>query len=179
MQRNLSAFTGGGGLTTTNKFRLIIWAFLQNTIFKSFFFHSKLRVMALRVLGASIGTGVQIRRGVKIHFPWNLTVGNDCWIGEEVWIINHEKVVIGSNVCISQRAVISSGGHNFRTASLEFRHKPIQIAEGAWICMDAKVLPGVVIGKCSVVSAGEIARDLLPDFSMLVSGKIRSISPPQ
>lgn len=83
MQRNLSAFTGGGGLTTTNKFRLIIWAFLQNTIFKSFFFHSKLRVMALRVLGASIGTGVQIRRGVKIHFPWNLTVGNDCWVGKK------------------------------------------------------------------------------------------------
>lgn len=40
-------------------------------------------------------------------------------------------------------------------------------------------LSGVVIGKCSVVSAGEIARDLLPDFSILVSGKIRSISPPQ
>lgn len=75
--------------------------------------------------------------------------------------------------------MISSGGHNFKTTSLEFRHKPIQIAEGAWICMDAKVLPGVVIGKCSVVSAGEIARDLLPDFSILVSGKIRSISPPQ
>ena len=89
------------------------------------------------------------------------------------------QLKIESNVCISQRAMISSGGHNFRTASLEFRHKPIHIAEGAWICMDAKVLPGVVIGKCSVVSAGEIARDLLPDFSMLVSGKIRSINPPK
>lgn len=179
MQRNLSAFTGGGGLTTTNKFRLIIWAFLQNTIFKSFFFHSKLRVMALRVLGASIGTGVQIRRGVKIHFPWNLTVGDDCWIGEEAWIINHEKITIGSNVCISQGSVISSGGHNFRSLSLEFAHKPIEINDGAWICLDAKVLPGVTIGKCSVVAAGEIARKTLPDYSMLIDGQIRPIEPPR
>ena len=179
MQRNLSAFTGGGGLTTTNKFRLIIWAFLQNTIFKSFFFHSKLRVMALRVLGASIGKGVQIRRGVKIHFPWNLTIGNDCWIGEEVWFINHEKVRIGSDVCISQRSVICSGGHDYRSPSLEYAHEPIEIKNGAWICLDAKVLPGVTIGECSVVSAGEVARDLLPDFSMLASGKIQPINPPQ
>ena len=179
MQRNLSAFTGGGDLTTTNKFRLIIWACLQNTIFKSFFFHSKLRVMALRVLGAKIDQGVQIRRRTKIHFPWNLTIGKNCWIGEEVWIINHEKVIIGSNVCISQRAIISSGGHNFRTSSLEFRHKPIDIAEGAWICLDAKVLPGVTIGQCSVVSAGEIARKSLPAYSMLVSGQVRPIDPPK
>lgn len=179
MQRDLKAFSGSVDFKSAGIIRIASWAILQNTFFKHFFFISRFRVLALRLWGASIGTGVQIRRGVKIHFPWNLTVGNDCWIGEEVWIINHEKVVIGSNVCISQRAMISSGGHNFRTASLEFRHKPIQIAEGAWICMDAKVLPGVVIGKCSVVSAGEIARDLLPDFSMLVSGEIRSISPPQ
>jgi len=133
----------------------------------------------LRLFGASIGSRVLIRRGAKIQFPWNLTVGDDCWIGEEVWIINHEKVIIGSNVCISQRAIICSGGHDYKSASLEFAHKPVNIGDGAWICLDAKVLPGVTIGECSVVSAGEVARKSIPDYSILVSGEVRSIDPPK
>ena len=126
-----------------------------------------------------MGTGVSIRRGVRVHFPWNLEIGDQCWIGEEVWFMNHEKVTIGSNVCISQRSIICSGGHDYRSSSLEYAHKPVKIKDGAWVCLDAKVLPGVTIGECSVVSAGEIARKSLPDYSMLVGGQVRPIDPPK
>ena len=179
MQRNLKAFSGGRVFTLRGALRLLSWALLQNTIFKSFFLGSRLRVTLLRFWGADISDGVQIRRGVKIHFPWNLSIGNNCWIGEEVWIINHEKVQIRNNVCISQRAIISSGSHDYKSLSLEFNHKPILIADGAWICLDAKVLAGVTIGECSVVSAGEVARKSLPDYSMLLNGEIRPIEPPK
>jgi putative colanic acid biosynthesis acetyltransferase WcaF len=133
----------------------------------------------LRIFGAKVGTGVGIRRGVRVHFPWNLAIGDHTWIGEEVWFINHEKVTIGSNVCISQRSIICSGGHNYRSASLEYAHKPIEIKDGAWVCLDAKVLPGMTIGECSVVSAGEVVRKSIPDFSMLVGGEIHPIDPPK
>ena len=53
------------------------------------------------------------------------------------------------------------------------------IKDGAWVCLDAKVLPGVTIGECSVVSAGEIVRKSLPDYSMLVGGQVRQIDPPK
>jgi putative colanic acid biosynthesis acetyltransferase WcaF len=119
-----------------------------------------------------MGNGVFIRRGVRIHFPWNLEIGDDCWIGEEVWFINHEKITIGSNVCISQRSIICSGGHDYRSASLEYAHKPIEIKDGAWVCLDAKVLPGVTIGESSVISAGEVVRKSVPNFSLLVGGQI-------
>lgn len=179
MQRNLKDFSGGIAFSPVAFIGLVSWAILQNTIFKSFFYTSRFRVLSLRLWGASIGTGVQIRRGVKVQFPWNLTIGNDCWIGEEVWIINHEQVVIGNDVCVSQRAVICSGGHDYKSLSLEFDHRPIQIADGAWICLDAKVLPGVSIGICSVVATGEIARATVPDYSMLIGGQVRSIDPPK
>jgi putative colanic acid biosynthesis acetyltransferase WcaF len=133
----------------------------------------------LRIFGSSIGRRVIIRRGVKIHFPWNLEIGDDCWIGEEVWFINHEKITIYSNVCISQRSMICSGGHDYRSASLKYAHKPVVIKDGAWVCLDAKVLPGVTIGECSVVSAGEILRKSLPDYSILVGGQVRQIDPPK
>ena len=172
-------FAGGTGFTLPTKMRFVLWFPIQHVFFKSSFLPYAVRPFLLKLFGASIGRRVFIRRGVKVHFPWNLEIGDDCWIGEEVWFINHEKIKIGSNVCISQRSMICSGGHDYRSASLEYSHKPIQIKDGAWVCLDAKVLPGVTIGECSVVSAGEIARKSVPDYSMLVGGKIRQIDPPK
>ena len=161
------------------KIRMAIWFLTQHLIFKGLLFPSALRPTLLRIFGSSIGRCVIIRRGVRVHFPWNLEIGDNCWIGEEVWFISHEKIQIGSNVCISQRSIICSGGHDYRSASLEHAHKPIEIKDGAWICLDAKILPGVTIGECSVVSAGEVALKSVPNYSMLIDGEIRSIDPPK
>jgi putative colanic acid biosynthesis acetyltransferase WcaF len=179
MNRDLSAFSGKSNFALLRKIHLGTWFFIQHVIFKSAFVPSSLRPLVLRFFGASVGRGVLIRRGVRVHFPWNLEIGDNCWIGEEVWFINHEKVVLGSNVCISQRSIICSGGHDYRSASLEYAHKPVVIKDGAWVCLDAKVLPGVTIGECSVVSAGEVVRKSLPDYSILVDGQIRPIDPPR
>jgi putative colanic acid biosynthesis acetyltransferase WcaF len=178
MKRNLRLFTAEGSFARSKPFSLLFWVPVQNLLFRSFLFPSRLRPIVLRVFGATIGSRVLIRRGVRVQFPWNLTIGDDCWIGEEVWFINHEKVTIGNDVCVSQRSIICSGGHDYRSASLEYAHKPIEIKDGAWICLDAKILPGVKIGECSIVSAGEIARKSLPDFSIQINGLIKPISPP-
>lgn len=175
--RKLSEFSS---LKMRLPIRLILGMWL---IFQFFFFQSnlapaKFRPYFLRLFGASVGLRVYIRRGIRIQFPWNLEIGDDSWIGEEVWFINHEKITVGSNVCISQRSIICSGGHDYRSASLEYSHKPIEIKDGAWICLDAKVLPGVIIGECSVVSAGEVVSKSLPDNSMLIGGQVRQIDPP-
>ena len=174
--RKLSEFESD--LIIREKLLAASWRFL-NDLLNTFLGSSHLRQSLLKAYGARIGSGVSIRRGVRVHFPWNLEIGDDCWIGEEVWFINHEKVKIGSNVCISQRSIICSGGHDYRSASLEYAHKPIEIKDGAWVCLDAKVLPGVTIGECSVVSAGEIVRKSVPDYSMLIAGEIRPIDPPK
>ena len=140
---------------------------------------SQVRKSILGLFGAKVGSRVILRSSVNIQFPWNIKIGSDSWIGEEVWFINHEKITIGSNVCISQRAIVCSGGHDYRSSSLEYDHKPVVIKDGAWVCLDAKVLPGVTLGECSVVSAGEIVRKSLPDYSMLVGGQVRQIDPPK
>lgn len=176
--RNLKSFKGIRA-NISLKLRFGIWFLFQHFIFKSIFLPSILRAKLLRLFGGSIGEDTIIRRGIRVHLPWNLEIGDNCWIGEEVWFINHEKVKIGSNVCISQRSIICSSGHDYRSASLEYAHRPIEIKDGAWVCLDAKVLPGVTIGECSVVSAGEIVRKSVPDYSMLIAGEIRPIDPPK
>ena len=179
MNRDLSQFSGILNFSIIEKCRIALWFCTQHLIFKSPFLPSALRPLCLNLFGATIGKGVLIRRGVRVHFPWNLTIGDNCWIGEEVWFINHEKIVIGSHVCISQRSVICSGGHDFRSFSLEYANNSIEIKDGAWVCLDAKVLPGVTIGECSVVASGEVARKTLPDYSMLAGGQVRPIDAPR
>ena len=179
MQRSLRMFSGGTGFTLRTKFLIGIWFPFQHLIFKSSLLPSSLRPLLLNIFGASVGRRVFIRRGVKVHFPWNIEIGDDCWIGEEVWFINHEKITIGSDVCISQRAIICSSGHDYRSSSLEYSHKPIRIKDGAWVCLDAKVLAGVSLGECSVVSAGEIVRKSIPDYSLLLGGEVKLINPPK
>ena len=158
---------------------IVAWGIFGRPLVQASVLPAFARILILRLWGAKIGKRLVLRKRVKVHFPWNLEIGDDCWIGEEVWFINHEKITIGSNVCISQRSIICSGGHDYRSASLAFAHKPVVIKDGAWVCLDAKVLPGVTIGECSVVSAGEIVRRSLPDYLMLVDGQVRQIDPPK
>ena len=179
MSRKLSDFRNSDSIGFIIKIQYFLWFYLLQPVFRLKFNSNFARRILLILMGAAVGKNVIIRNNVKIHFPWNLKIGDDCWIGEEVWFINHEKVKIGSNVCISQRSIICSGGHDYQSASLEYAHKPIEIKDGAWVCLDAKVLPGVTIGECSVVSAGEIVRKSVPDYSMLIAGEIRPIDPPK
>ena len=158
---------------------IVAWGIFGRPLVQASVLPAFARILILRLWGAKIGKRLVLRKRVKVHFPWNLEIGDDCWIGEEVWFINHEKITIGSNVCISQRSIICSGGHDYRSASLAYAHKPVVIKDGAWVCLDAKVLPGVTIGECSVVSAGEIVRRSLPDYLMLVDGQVRQIDPPK
>lgn len=173
MIRNLKNFESEFPLRM--KLKAGFWWLTQNTIFPFFLFPSSLRVVTLRLFGAKIGKSVLIRNGVRIHFPWNLKIGNDCWIGEQVWIINHEMINIGSNVCISQRAIICSSGHDLRSENLAYKHEPIKIQDGAWICLQSTILAGSSIGRNSVVSAGETFKGNLPDDSIFTNKETKQI----
>ena len=179
MNRELSEFNNPLKADKIWKIRTLIAFLISRIVLRRAYMPSTIKVFFLRIQGARVGSRVLLAPSIRVQFPWNLEIGDDCWIGEEVWFIDHEKIIIGSNVCISQRSIICSGGHDYRSASLEYSHKPIEIKDGAWVCLDAKVLPGVTIGECSVISAGEVVRKSVPDYSMLVGGQIRAIEPPK
>ena len=52
---------------------------------------SGFKVWLLRVFGAKIGKGVNIKPCVNIKYPWLLEIGDYTWIGENVWIDNLAK----------------------------------------------------------------------------------------
>ena len=117
---------------------------------------SRLKCSLLRLFGARIGRGVVIKPRVNIHFPWKLNIGDFTWIGEEVCILNFEPVTIGAHCCISQRAYLCAGNHDFRRPDMPYRNRPITVADGAWVGAQVFVAPGTVIGCETVITAGSV-----------------------
>lgn len=131
-------------------------------LFKMFFFLSAIpwpsafKVVLLRYFGASIGKGLIIKPRVNIHFPWKLVVGDHVWIGEEAFLLNFELFTIGNNVCISQRAFLCGGNHDYKIPSMPYRNGPITLEDGSWVGANTFIGPNVTIGVDTVVSAGSV-----------------------
>src|SRR5262245_52842338 len=150
-------------------FRIVV--FLQRWPLPSSF-----RASILRLFGARVGRGVVIRSGVNIAFPWRLTLGDHVWIGEEANILNLAHVTIHDHCCISQRAFVCTGSHDFRSVDFPLVAKPIEIGPRSWLCAQAFVGPGVVVGPDSMVAAGSVvSRDVPPNT--LASGNPASYRP--
>ena len=136
-----------------------IWYYVSAMIFESGCFPvSGFKAAILRLFGARIGAGLVIRPHVRIKYPWKLTVGDHCWIGQEVWIDNLENVTLGDNVCISQAAYLCTGSHNHRSPTFELIVKPILIGDGAWLAARCTILQGAIIGPGVVVPACSIVK---------------------
>jgi putative colanic acid biosynthesis acetyltransferase WcaF len=140
----------------------ILWYLIKIIFFLSAIpYPSKLKVFILSVFGAKIGTGVVIKPRVNIHFPWNLVIGNNVWIGEEAFLLNFELLSIGNNVCISQRAFLCGGNHDYKISSMPYRNGPITLEDGCWIGASSFVGPNVTIGTDTVVSVGSVVTQSL------------------
>ena len=119
---------------------------------------SRLRCTLLRLFGARIGQGVVIRSRVQVTFPWRLTIGDHTWIGEEVNLHNLAPITIGHNVCLSQRAFLCTGSHDFTELGFDLKTGPINISDHSWIAANAFVAPNVELGPHAMVTAGSMVK---------------------
>lgn len=117
---------------------------------------SSFKSALLSAFGGQVGEGVVIKPGVRIKYPWFLTVGDHCWIGEDAWIDNLCAVTLGDHVTISQGAYLLTGNHDYRSENFDLRIEPISIETGAWVAARALVTPGRTVGENAVLSAGAV-----------------------
>jgi putative colanic acid biosynthesis acetyltransferase WcaF len=134
-----------------------LWWVVRSLLFAPWFpVPSALKVAVLRIFGAKIGAGVVIRSRVNITLPWRFECGDQVWIGDEVQILSLARVRIGSNVCISQRAFLCTGSHDFRKEGFDLITEPIEIGDSCWVAAQAFVGPGAVVPAGTMVKAGEV-----------------------
>lgn len=109
--------------------------------------------------GADFGTGVGIRIGKNSNLGINCKVRGPLEIGEDV--------MMGPNVIIST----SNHKHEDVTIHMIFQgHTPpskVKIEDDCWIGFNVIILPGVTIGKGSIVVAGAVVTKSVPPYSIV------------
>lgn len=141
----------------------LLWIVVQAIFVSSALPGSAHRRVLLRLFGASIGTRVVLKPGIRVKFPWRLTIGDNSWIGEHAWIDNLAQVTIANDCCVSQGAYLCTGSHDWSRPGFDLITGPITLEPGAWVAARASVGPNVTLGRGAVLGLGSTAtRDLDP-----------------
>lgn len=123
----------------------------------------------LRLFGARVGRQAHIYPSVRIAIPWNLSIGNECAIGDRAIVYALGLITIGDRATISQGAHLCAGTHEYRDPTMPLLKQPILIGDDAWICAEAFVGPGVTIGPRAIVGARAVTvKDVAAD--LIVAG---------
>lgn len=144
-----------------------LWYFINALVMKNSWLPiSALKVRLLRLFGAKVGVGVNIKPCVNVKYPWLLEIGDYSWIGENVWIDNLALVKIGCNVCISQGAMLLCGNHNYKKPTFDLMIGEITLEDGSWIGAQSVVCPGVTARSHSMLGAGSVANHDLEAYGI-------------
>ena len=112
------------------------------------------------------------RKSVVESFSCINNAVGDIVIGDHTRIGLHNTIIgpvtIGSHVNLAQNITVTALNHNFDDATRRIDQQgvstqPVTIADDVWIGAGAVVLPGVTIGRHSVVAAGAVVTRNVPD----------------
>ena len=150
-----------------SKIKIIFWYFVNMFFLKtSFPWPQVIKRNIIKIFGGKLGTNVLFKSNINVKYPWFLEVGNNVWIGENVWIDNLGKVEIQDNVCLSQGAMLLCGNHDYKKSSFDLIIGDITLEKGSWVGAKSVVCPGVTLKTHSILSVGSIATKDLEPFTI-------------
>ena len=97
-----------------------------------------------------------------------LEIGHDVYINQGTNIYCSKSIKIGNNVAIADLVMISDTNFHEIEESEPIRIKPIIIDDNVWIGARSIILPGVEIGKNSVIGAGSVVTKSIPSNTLAV-----------
>lgn len=131
--------------------------------------------------GAADGEGFVIEDHVLINRNCMLIakngairIGAHSSLGSNNVIVSMDGVRIGKSVLTAGGCYISTGNYEFNDPDMPvmdqnlYTSGPVTIGDGAWIGTRATILDGVRIGANSIIGAGALVNDDIPDKSIAV-----------
>lgn len=164
-------------LASITRFRRAVWLLVYFLFFRhtpSWAFHGYRRAI-LRTFGAKVGRGCRIHPSCRIWAPWNLVIGDYVALGPGVDCYSVDKIILGSKVCISQRAFICTASHDICKLNRPLTHAPIIVHDHAWVAAEAFIGPGVVLGMGSVVGARAVVVRNVEPWLIVVGNPAKSV----
>lgn len=100
----------------------------------------------------------------------NITIGHDFFCNRNCIFLDDGKITIGDNVMIGPNVGIYTVNHPMdymKRNRGEFITKDIVIEDNVWIAANCVILPGVKIGRGSVIGAGVVVDKNIPENSLV------------
>lgn len=138
--------------------------------FSKFSFGSrKVRAFCGKLLLDKCGKNVNIEKGAL--FGKNISLGDSSGIGIRAQIENN--VTIGKNVMMGPDCMIFTQNHAFENRNVPMMEqgfsevKPVFIGDDVWIGARVIILPGVNVGKGSIIGAGSVVTKDIEEYSVV------------
>lgn len=131
----------------------------------------EMKASLLRWCGAEVGTNVRVCSSAVISGIGELKIGDNSWIGSSAFITSGSCVAIGKCVDIAPLVYIGTGAHEIDPEGEHVAGKGVNldvvIGDGVWLGVRSTILPGVSVGRRSVVAAGAVVTRDVPERTLV------------
>lgn len=126
-------------------------------------------VLERQVFGKT-GNNLYVTPPFQVDYGRHVEIGNNFYANMDCIFLDVNKIIIGDNVMVGPRVSFYTAGHpidaEIRIEELEFG-LPITIEDNVWIGGSATILPGVTVGRNSIVAAGAVVTKDVPSNSIV------------
>lgn len=127
--------------------------------------HAPERDEALRELLGEVGEGVEVLGPLYVDYGYNVRIGDGSFLNHGAYLMDGAPITIGSHVFVGPNLGAYTAQHPLvaeeRNRGLE-RALPITVEDDVWIGADVKLMPGVTVGRGSVIGAGSVVTRDVP-----------------
>lgn len=135
----------------------------------------------MKEMFAECGEGCYIE--LPFHANWggkNLHFGNGVYANFNLTVVDDGDVYVGDKVMFGPNVTIATANHpiepGLRSRAMQY-NKPVHIGENVWIGANTVIVPGVSIGKNSVIGAGSVVTKDIPENVVAVGNPCRVLRP--
>lgn len=131
-----------------------------------------IRYMCVRRLARSCGTKVLIFPGCQLHWLENAEFGENVSLHDFCYVDAVGGVRIGDNARIAHNCSFISGQHRYDQPGKtifesDYERAPIVLEDDVWLGTGVVILPGVKVGRGSVIAANAVVTKDVEPYSIM------------
>ena len=140
-------------------------------------FQKSIRAFCGRLILNKCGKNVNIEKGA--FFSSSTELGDNSGIGLRASI--NGKCIIGDNVMMGPECMVFTANHNFERTDIPIceqgnsKEQPVYIGDDVWLGARVIILPGVHIGKGSIIGAGSVVSKDIPEYCIAAGSPAKVI----
>src|SRR5690606_12468030 len=141
--------------------------YICNWVFSKFPSRRIRHLFYRKIMNFEIGERSNIFLGAWITSSVGLKMKSKSVINANCHLDTRGGIKIGKNVSISPEVAIVTGDHNIHDPKFRARFRKVIIEDNVFIGFRALILPGITIGRGSIIAAGSVVNKNVPPLTIV------------